>query len=465
MRGLLLLLVLVPLLPTVLMLRFMVEAVRGEQEAARIRLGEVYRQSLQTAGGSLPGHFGKERTSSAAGTPEGVLEYYRRTLDPEVNLQLVDKTGQHLAGDAVPPGAAPIAEARAGDALPGWRIQVHLRRRVLNEATEDQVRTYTRVIVGAFLANLLIATLAAIALHRRLRIHEMESSALATLAHELRTPVAATRVLVETLAQQIPPPKQQPPSTSQDRGRPRSPDADQVRDYLRLIGQENERLRRLLDNFLLLSQLDHEANGADRRETIDPALLARSAAERLESRFRETPGCRFEIRVEPALPPVLADREAIVAALANLLDNALKYTGGEKHIVLRVGRRRHRGGEHIDFEVTDNGIGIPAAEQPRIFERFYRVDQRLARTREGCGIGLSIVRGIAECHGGRRRARARGGAFAQAGFDRARPHAPEGQRLRNLPAPARRGRRDPHHHAHRADRGIRRRPWAEPRRG
>jgi signal transduction histidine kinase len=94
---------------------------------------------------------------------------------------------------------------------------------------------------------------------------------------------------------------------------------------------------------------------------------------------------------------VLADADGLGAALVNLLENALKYTADEKRISVRASSD---GGSFVRFDVTDNGIGIPAREQRRIFRRFYRVDQRLSRETAGVGLGLSIVELIVRAHGG-----------------------------------------------------------------
>ena len=90
----------------------------------------------------------------------------------------------------------------------------------------------------------------------------------------------------------------------------------------------------------------------------------------------------------------------MVTVLLNLLDNAYKYTPADKQITVRVFRERGDG-DHVVFAVEDNGIGIPVREQKRIFRRFYRVDQRLARETTGSGLGLSIVDAIVRAHGGK----------------------------------------------------------------
>ncbi len=110
--------------------------------------------------------------------------------------------------------------------------------------------------------------------------------------------------------------------------------------------------------------------------------------------------------IEPGLPRIEADPDALLTALVNLLDNAYKYTPNEKHIRLTV---RGEPGEVI-FAVEDNGIGIAAREQKRIFRRFYQVDARLARETGGCGLGLSIVDSIVRAHGGSVRVTSRLGA-------------------------------------------------------
>lgn len=96
------------------------------------------------------------------------------------------------------------------------------------------------------------------------------------------------------------------------------------------------------------------------------------------------------------LPTVIGDREALITVLVNLLDNAYKYTGDDKHVVLKVGVSDRQ----VCLEVQDNGIGIPRRAMRRIFDRFYQVDQSLARTSSGCGLGLSIVQFIVRAHDG-----------------------------------------------------------------
>jgi signal transduction histidine kinase len=109
-----------------------------------------------------------------------------------------------------------------------------------------------------------------------------------------------------------------------------------------------------------------------------------------------TPGCQFETQIVPDLPPVVADADALVTAVVNLLDNAYKYSGDEKQITLSA--RAENGS--VFFAVKDNGIGLSPRDTKRIFKRFFQVDQRLSRSGGGCGLGLSIVKFIVTAHHG-----------------------------------------------------------------
>ena len=160
-----------------------------------------------------------------------------------------------------------------------------------------------------------------------------------------------------------------------------------------MMAVENERLSRLIENFLTFSRLD-----AGRTASPSPPRSRRTRHLGGRRDPRTSADDRdLQVEVTPSLPLVLVDDEAVCTALVNLLDNALKYTPDDKRIAVRA---RRDGDESVQFIVSDNGIGIPAREQRRIFRRFYRVDQRLARETGGVGLGLSIVDLVVRGHGG-----------------------------------------------------------------
>jgi signal transduction histidine kinase len=126
-----------------------------------------------------------------------------------------------------------------------------------------------------------------------------------------------------------------------------------------------------------------------------PETIAQAAAEAVKTKFDQA-SCHFEMDIADDLAEVMADPDAMVTVLVNLLDNACKYSYEDKQITLRVmGEDRS-----VCFAVSDNGVGIPRRAAKRIFKRFYQVDRSLSRRAEGCGLGLSIAKFIVDAHGG-----------------------------------------------------------------
>jgi signal transduction histidine kinase len=278
---------------------------------------------------------------------------------------------------AYPPDVEADPEAiSAGAALPGWQLTFQpLDRTVFEDAGRRQAALYVAV-GGAGLAAIALVGVAVVGSFRRhLRLARLKTDLVASVSHELRTPLASMRVLVDgLLADDV-------------------LDERKTRDYLDLLAAENARLTRLVENFLTFSRLER----GRQRFTFAPARPAAIVAAAVEAvRDRVPPGCDLRVDMAPDLPAIVVDGDALVTALVNLLDNALKYTAADKRIRVRV----QRDGNRVLFAIEDNGIGIPAREQRRIFRRFYRVDQRLTRDTGGVGLGLSIVDLIVRAHGG-----------------------------------------------------------------
>jgi signal transduction histidine kinase len=160
----------------------------------------------------------------------------------------------------------------------------------------------------------------------------------------------------------------------------------------------------LIENFLTFSRIERDRQKFAFAET-KPASVIESAVQVMRERL-QSPTCHLEVDISPGLPAIRADEDALVMVLLNLLDNAYKYTPGEKRILLHA----YREAGQVVFAVEDNGIGIAPRDQKRIFRRFYQVDQRLARATGGCGLGLSIVEFIARAHGGAVRVESQPGA-------------------------------------------------------
>ena len=207
----------------------------------------------------------------------------------------------------------------------------------------------------------------------RRRIDAVRTDFVANISHELKTPVGALAVLAETLVDETDP-------------------AVVTRIADRML-EESHRASRTIDDLLELSRI--ELGGDQAREPVDAVEVVRAAVERASALAE-----RREIRVDVARTTtrvtVEADRRQLVSAVGNLVENAVKYSepGGEVHVA--VDPRD----DAVDFTVTDQGVGIPARDLDRIFERFYRVDKARSRGTGGTGLGLSIVRHVATNHSG-----------------------------------------------------------------
>ena len=364
-RALLLLLFLVPLIPTAMMARFMADALRGERSLVAENLEKSYGSTLTAA----------LSNTTATGATE-ILAHVGEFLDPQVTVRIVDENGAHIGGERNPWGAA-IAQSPVR-AHAGWLASIHLKDGTLiDEGVREQRSIFAWTLGVTTIGVVCIAGLAVLALRRQLALQELKNTSVATVAHELRTPLASMRMLVDTLRE----------------GRYRG--EEKLHEYLDLIAQENERLGRLAESFLTFSRLEKSANSL-RFEAVSAADIVESVAQQMKGRL-SAPGCEFSTELAPDLSKVNADREVIVSALCNLLDNALKYTRSEKRIALKV--VAENGG--IAFRVSDNGIGIAKDQRAAIFRPFYQSDQRLTRTREGCGLGLAIVQQIVAAHRGK----------------------------------------------------------------
>jgi len=265
----------------------------------------------------------------------------------------------------------------AGESMPGWQLALSIEDREFLHATAARQSTiyfWTGILVVAGMS--VLGVIAMRLVRRRMALAKLKNDLAATVSHELKTPLSSMRVLVETLldAETLDDPK--------------------TREYLQLIARENERLGRLIQNFLTFSRMERKKY-ALHLSLLQPREIVAAAIESARGRF-DAPGCRLDVRVEKNLPPIMADLDALVAALINLLENAYKYSEEIKQIVL--GARAEN--DCVIFSVKDNGIGITPRDQRRIFQPFYQVDQRLSRNGGGCGLGLSIVQLIAVAHHG-----------------------------------------------------------------
>jgi signal transduction histidine kinase len=206
-------------------------------------------------------------------------------------------------------------------------------------------------------------------------VARLKTDLVAAASHELRTPLASMRVLIDGLLDDA------------------EIDPVKTREYLRLLSAENARLTRLIENFLTFSRLDRGRTPFVFDDT-SAASIVTAAVDAV--RHRLPPSGDLRVAIEPSIPPISADAQALTTALVNLLENAIKYSPADPRIEVRAARDNG----HVTFAVIDNGIGIASGQQRRIFRRFYRVDQDLSRHTSGVGLGLTIVESVVRGHGG-----------------------------------------------------------------
>lgn len=201
----------------------------------------------------------------------------------------------------------------------------------------------------------------------------------AAISHDLRTPLASLRAMIEAVNDGV---------VSQP---------EEVRRYLGLAQAEVEHLGRLVDDLFELTQL-HAASAGWRRE---PGPLRDLISDTLESMHPQAAlgGVSLSGEVDPAVDPVPMDVHQMQRVLTNLVSNAIRHTAAGGEVRLRA--ELADAGSAVVVEVRDTGEGIPAEEQSRIFEPFYRGERSRAREHGGAGLGLAIARGIVEAHGGR----------------------------------------------------------------
>ena len=325
-----------------------------------------------------------------------------RTLTEERNLSSAI-LGSMVEGVAVVNASERLLFANGGFAeILGLDVPPHsgsalvevVRQTELIEAVREVLKGASRVeaeiVTGTLRQHFFAVTVASvraaetsgavIVLHDITELRKLERvrrDFVANVSHEFKTPLTAIQGFAETLlAGAIDDP--------QNRLR-----------FLEIILEHSRRLARLTDDLLKLSKMD-----ADRLELeirrLSVSQFVESCIETTQRPAAEK-DLRISVNLQQPLPDIAADRRRLAEVLQNLLDNAMQYTPAGGQIMVSASAD----GAEVTFTVSDTGIGIPQADQSRIFERFYRVD--VARSREvgGTGLGLSIAKHLVEAHGGR----------------------------------------------------------------
>jgi len=257
-----------------------------------------------------------------------------------------------------------------------WTLQTGFGNRTIAAIAESSSRP--QLALMAMLALVMAAGVffVAGAAAREVRLAELKSNFVASVSHDLKTPLALIQLFAETL----------------ELGRVRTP--ERAAEYYRIINGEAKKLTRLIENMLDFSRMEAGLRPY-RTAPADLGEVTRDVVARLQSQFEQG---RFNVvtRVEPGLPSVDIDTGAVQQAVENILANAMKYSREDRDIEVAVARA----GADVAVRVTDHGIGIAKRDLRLVFRKFYRVDSGLGGGPQGCGLGLAIVDHTMRGHGG-----------------------------------------------------------------
>ena len=257
-----------------------------------------------------------------------------------------------------------------------WRLRTGYGHQTIPQiiaARERPQRAMMAVLAGIMaLGVFFVARVAA----REVRLAELKSNFVASVSHDLKTPLALIQLFAETL----------------ELGRLKS--NERAQEYYRIINSEARKLTRLINNLLDFSRIEAGLRRY-KMEPVDLTVVTKHVVDSLDSQFRHN---HFTVttRYAAGLPPVSIDQEAAEQAIENLLSNAMKYSPDDRRILVEIDAERGFG----RVRVTDHGIGIPPRQQRKIFRKFYRVEHDAGSGAQGTGLGLSIVDHVMRAHGG-----------------------------------------------------------------
>jgi signal transduction histidine kinase len=270
-----------------------------------------------------------------------------------------------------------------GVGLTGVAVAVGFGWIILN--WREGIRVFLGVIFfGAITTGLVLNT---IFLLREIRRNEQHDSFINAVTHELKTPIASIRLYLQTLQH-------------------RDVDDAQRHEFYRLMLEDSDRLLGTVEQVLKAGVVGHRKSSRE-RVAIDFGSLVRECVEVARTSHHLQPqALRFEAVADNGSEArVTGDPQELRTAVANVLDNAIKYSGEHVDVSIRVDTPDEK---HVRLSIRDHGVGIPPGELKSVFKRFYRVSNRSLAHIKGTGLGLFIVRAIAKKHGGRAFAQSQG---------------------------------------------------------
>lgn len=292
------------------------------------------------------------------------------------NVIISDLEGKVLLGEKTGETSPQAVTEFFDDNFPPWKIELS-RGPAEGAGIPGLEKSFyfwtiiTLVVVLTFGAVLIVRTIG-----HEMDVLRLKSDFVASVSHEFKTPLTSMRTLLERL-----------------RGG-KVTDARRMNEYFSLISRNTDQLNRLVKNLLDFSKIE-EGKREYRFAPTDIAELVCAQVAEFERDELDT-GIEVRLRTDPDIPRIPVDGEAVSQAVANLLDNAVKFSSGKKTVDVHVGRCE----AHVFIEVADKGIGIPQDELGRVFEKFYQGKNAAKQSARGTGLGLTLVKHTIEAHGG-----------------------------------------------------------------
>ena len=261
--------------------------------------------------------------------------------------------------------------------FPPWFVELYQNNPDLFETflfSRRGIYFYAFILLAGILLFGLILTNRTIA--HELELSKMKSDFVSTISHEFKSPLSSIRQLAEMLQSG------------------RVPSENRRQEYYDVLVEQSERLTLLIDNVLDFAKIEEGRKKFD-FQTLDIGSLLQKILSVIQDQVRHKDFI-IQLEIEKPLPVIQADKESITQAITNLIDNAIKYSGEARNIIVRAFTEEN----YLIITVKDFGIGIKKEEVDKIFERFYRGGDELTRTVKGSGLGLTLVKQIVEAHHG-----------------------------------------------------------------
>lgn len=367
-RWLIVLLALLPLLPAIVAMRLAIDNALRERDEAVSEETRIYRDQLI---------YLVTRTSLNA-PPEAdgdlLFNQLRRIFGEGATVQLLDPASGKVWTHGGEPSDDNIQAVIQEGVYTGWTVLLDRVVDLPEYIREAKRNAWARASAWAC-GVALVAAIVWFAVHRGLRVDDLRSDLLTTVSHEMKTPLASMRILLETLAD--------------DRDGLVLLDDEKRRAYLDLTLRENRRLTRLAEDFLTFARL--ERGDLKLRHTVcDLAGIIDGVLAELAPAID---GAGARVTRDPSAPHVWGDPEAIASIVRNLVENALKYgIGAGGTAAIHLSTEPSATPDQTLLTVADRGPGIAPEHQRAIFRRFFRIDDRLSGSGSGVGLGLAICR-------------------------------------------------------------------------